>query len=124
MAVGKPEWGTKRACLGCGMRFYHLGRNPIICPGCEARFEPDDPTKGRRARPARVAERRVRPKGDGEEDAAAADVVLLTAGNSDDDSVGRDEKKDQNLIEDASELGEDSDDVSEVMEGVEPGEDR
>ncbi len=45
----KPEWGTKRACLSCGARFYDLRKEPIICPKCETKFEPvvAKPRRGR-----------------------------------------------------------------------------
>ncbi len=35
----KPEWGVKRACPSCGVRFYDLTRSPITCPECAAPFE-------------------------------------------------------------------------------------
>ena len=35
----KAEWGTKRACQKCAVRFYDLNNDPIICPCCEATFE-------------------------------------------------------------------------------------
>lgn len=35
----KAEWGTKRACPKCAVRFYDLNKDPIICPCCEATFD-------------------------------------------------------------------------------------
>ena len=35
----KAEWGTKRACPKCTIRFYDLNKDPIICPSCEASFD-------------------------------------------------------------------------------------
>ncbi len=32
------EKGTKRQCQSCEMKFYDLGRDPIICPGCGEEF--------------------------------------------------------------------------------------
>ena len=32
--------GTKRACQACDVRFYDLGRDPIDCPSCGARYIP------------------------------------------------------------------------------------
>lgn len=29
-----PEWGVKRLCGACGVRFYDLGRDPVDCPKC------------------------------------------------------------------------------------------
>ena len=35
----KDEWGSKRACPKCTIRFYDLNKDPIICPSCEASFD-------------------------------------------------------------------------------------
>lgn len=35
----KDEWGTKRACPKCTVKFYDLNNDPIICPSCEASFD-------------------------------------------------------------------------------------
>jgi uncharacterized protein (TIGR02300 family) len=32
----KAEWGVKRNCTSCGVRFYDLMREPVVCPGCGA----------------------------------------------------------------------------------------
>ena len=32
--------GSKRACQACEVRFYDLGRDPIVCPSCSARYIP------------------------------------------------------------------------------------
>jgi len=32
--VAKPELGTKRLCGSCGVKFYDLSKDPIICPKC------------------------------------------------------------------------------------------
>lgn len=37
----KLEWGHKRTCLNCTLRFYDLWRDPIICPYCQAPFIPE-----------------------------------------------------------------------------------
>jgi uncharacterized protein (TIGR02300 family) len=31
---GKAARGTKRTCQACGVRFYDLLRDPIVCPAC------------------------------------------------------------------------------------------
>ena len=43
--MAKAELGKKRVCLSCNMRFYDFDRNPIICPGCGAEFDPQRHTK-------------------------------------------------------------------------------
>ena len=35
----KDEWGTKRACPKCTVKFYDLNKDPIVCPSCEASFD-------------------------------------------------------------------------------------
>ena len=32
--VAKREWGAKHTCMGCGVKFYDLHRNPVTCPKC------------------------------------------------------------------------------------------
>ena len=49
--MAKPEWGVKRTCQSCGVRFYDLRRSPIACPACKAVFTPDLPARQRRAAP-------------------------------------------------------------------------
>ncbi len=50
--MAKPEWGVKRLCQSCATKFYDLGRSPIACPQCGARFDPEALLKSRRSRPA------------------------------------------------------------------------
>ena len=46
----KPEWGIKRHCQACGVNFYDLKRSPIICPKCDAEFDPEASVRPRRSR--------------------------------------------------------------------------
>ena len=50
--MAKPEWGVKRACLACGVRFYDMQKSPIVCPSCETVFDPEAIFRPRRNRPA------------------------------------------------------------------------
>ena len=36
----KSELGTKRICGNCNSKFYDLHKSPIVCPTCQAMFEP------------------------------------------------------------------------------------
>ena len=54
--MAKPEWGTKRTCLNCGVRFYDLGMKPITCPSCQSTFEPEAFVKTRRSRQSAPSE--------------------------------------------------------------------
>src|SRR5712671_5287377 len=97
----KPEWGAKRVCHSCGAPFYDLHRDPISCPQCGATYDPEAILKSRRARPA-VAEEKEVEVAEGEEVEAAEG----------------EEEEDKELIEDASELGEDEDDMAEVIDNI------
>ena len=38
----KPEWGTKRNCPKCGLRFYDLGKeDPVVCIDCNNQWTPE-----------------------------------------------------------------------------------
>ena len=48
----KPEWGTKRTCPKCGVRFYDLGKeDPVTCHACGAQWEPDSVLKSKQPMP-------------------------------------------------------------------------
>lgn len=36
--ISKATRGTKRVCQACEVRFYDLGRDPIVCPSCGAQY--------------------------------------------------------------------------------------
>ena len=55
----KAELGKKRVCLSCNMRFYDFDRNPIICPGCGAEFDPQRQTKSQKSPRAPHAKTKV-----------------------------------------------------------------
>jgi uncharacterized protein (TIGR02300 family) len=59
--VAKPELGTKRLCGNCGVKFYDLSKDPIVCPKCHtvlelaavnARSRPEPVAAARAAAPA------------------------------------------------------------------------
>lgn len=108
--MAKPEWGTKRVCTACGARFYDLNKDPIVCPKCGAENEKDAAPKVRRGGKGsrNDAVKKVAVAAPVEEEEIEEDII----GEEDDDA----------LIEDASDLGEDDDDMAEVMDHLEPGE--
>jgi len=67
--MAKPEWGVKRMCASCGARFYDLLRNPIVCPKCEAVFDPADLTRPRRAKAIKMTETALVEDDDAQEEA-------------------------------------------------------
>ena len=110
--MSKPEWGTKRTCQSCGAHFYDLRKDTIICPKCGATYDPEAVLKSRRGRvvekltPVKPVEPEVP---EVEEDTEAEDIGAA---------------EEEEVIEDTSELGEDDEDVSEVIEGVDDEKDR
>lgn len=119
--MAKPEWGMKRTCQSCGIRFYDLNHKPIVCPKCGAVNEPDLPFKARRGGAAAPAPRVPVPVAAPVPVAVAEkeDVEVLE-GKEDKDLVESEEEEDE-LIEDASDLGEDEDDVAEVKDHMDNG---
>ncbi|MCM0021141.1 MAG: TIGR02300 family protein [Tagaea sp.] len=100
--MAKAEWGLKRTCQACGARFYDLQRSPITCPKCDAEYDPEVLLKSRRGKAApAVAKPVVAEVVEPEEAAVVAE--------------GEEEEEDA-VIEDTSELGEDDEDVAEVVE--------
>ena len=119
-AVAKPEWGTKRICPSCGTRYYDLMRDPIVCPKCSTPFDPEAFLKSRRSRPAAPVEKELEPVSTEEIDADAETEERETAeGEGEEGAALEENEEDEELIEDASELGEDEDDMAEVIENVE-----
>ena len=128
--MAKPEWGTKRVCLNCGVRFYDMLRDPIICPSCATPFDPSANVKSRRGRAATkaVAEKETKEKVVNGEDEMETEVDLdeedleetLDEADAEDveDKVDSDDDDDDDesgrAIEDVSELGDD--DVSDVID--------
>lgn len=100
--MAKPEWGTKRICQSCSTPFYDLRRDPIVCPKCEAVFDPEAILKSRKVKGAEETEAPKKQAAD-TEDALEVD---------DDDTLLDDE--DDDVLEDASDL--EDEDVGSVIE--------
>ena len=48
--MSKPEWGIKRVCPSCNIKYYDFNKTTIICPKCEFEFDPDLLLKSRKGR--------------------------------------------------------------------------
>lgn len=124
--MAKPEWGLKRTCLSCGARFYDMQRDPIICPSCEAEFDPLALVRPRRARAAASqAKAKAEEKAAGSEETASEDEELLADDNDDDalevdDDINLGDDGDEDLLADDSENAgiDDDPDVSEALENA------
>ncbi len=106
--MAKPNWGLKRTCAACGARFYDLEKDPILCPKCGVEFDPEAVLKTKRAKAA-PAPRPV----------PVAPVVEAEDIEPIEEEVAAEgEEKEDEVIEDTSELGEDDEDVAEVRDNV------
>lgn len=94
--MSKPEWGTKRICQSCGARFYDMCKHPIVCPKCEATFDPEALNKKRRGRPP-VADVKPASLPPELEEGLDLEEELEPLGEADD------------VLEDTSDFGEDED---------------
>jgi uncharacterized protein (TIGR02300 family) len=122
--VAKPEWGVKRNCTGCGARFYDLRRDPIVCPKCEAVVDPLAMLRSQRTKApapapvkkpvvAKVEAAELEIDGDALVDDEVDDDIDL-----EEDSELEADAEEDTVMEDTSELGEDKDDMFEVIEKV------
>lgn len=117
-SVSKPDLGQKRMCGSCAAKFYDLNKNPILCPKCGTVFDASAVVKPRRVRAA--AEDKPAKK----KPAKLAEVADVDLPDGDTDVPVADDEEEEGVIEDASELGEDEDDMAEVIENVDPDADR
>ncbi len=102
--MAKVEWGVKRTCQACGIRFYDLQKSPVACPKCHASYELIAQTRGRRGRQAALEDGR---------NAAMDDLALHDALDVPED-LG-DSAADE-LIEDTDELSEGLDNMGDVLD--------
>ena len=99
--MAKPEWGLKRTCLGCSARFYDMQREPIVCPSCEAEFDPLAMVRPRRARAVAASQAKAK---------AVAAAPLAEAAESDDAEETADDALE---VDDAAvDLDDDDDDIA------------
>ena len=63
--------GIKRSCQACGCKYYDFNKAPIVCPSCEAEFDPEVLLKSRRLKPI-SAEKPKSPEAPDAPDAAEA----------------------------------------------------
>jgi uncharacterized protein (TIGR02300 family) len=113
--VAKPEWGIKRTCQSCAAVFYDLRRDPIICPKCGTRHDPEALLKSRRSRAVVADEPKKVP-------VPVVEPVEVEVAEAPGAEKGEGEEEEAAVIEDTSDLGEDEDDLGEVLENVDPNE--
>ena len=100
--MAKPELGSKRVCVSCATRFYDLTRQPAVCPKCSTE-QPAEQPRLRRAG-GNVMEEKRRAKVAPVPGLDTADVEVEVS----DDDVEED------VLEDTSDLEDDTDAIVEV----------
>ncbi|RLJ59513.1 uncharacterized protein (TIGR02300 family) [Litoreibacter meonggei] len=95
----KEEWGVKRVCPSCQVRFYDLQKDPLTCPSCEHEFSLESLT-GNKSRTMQADKPDAQNKDNDKDD---ADEVVL---EDDEDEV------DADLGDDVLEDDDDDDTVS------------
>lgn len=116
--MSKAALGQKRVCISCAAKFYDLNKTPILCPKCGTVYDASAVVKTRRAR-AVAEDKPVKKKVP-----KLAEVVDADIPGVDVDAVVADDEEEEGVIEDASELGEDEDDMAEVIENVDDDRER
>ena len=124
--MAKAELGLKRTCLSCGIRFYDFKRTPIICPGCQAEFDPEAVIRSRRGRSApkespKAAKQAEKPVMDDavevDEDKDEAEAEIETEETGEGMEFG---EADINVNDDDSAglIGNDLDEEEEIIPGI------
>ena len=115
--MAKPEWGTKRVCQSCGTRFYDLMRTPCVCPKCQSVVETEVVFKPRRQSAAEARAAKVAPAAAVlSPELAEAEGEEIEAIESEETEATAEADEEDALMEDVADLGEDDDDMAEVME--------
>lgn len=96
----KDEWGVKRACPSCSVRFYDLQNDPMTCPSCEHEFSLESLT-GNKSRTMQADKPDAQNK---DAETTEEEVILDDAEETEDDDV--------DLGDDILEEDEDDDTVS------------
>ena len=129
--MAKITWGTKRTCPSCGARFYDLRRSSVVCPKCDTPYRGEINVKPKRTRVPAEAVKQVAEAvviaaaatAEPNKELGASTKVENTERNDKElEAIGDVEDvervKNEDLIEDPSELGEDDDDVAGVIDNV------
>lgn len=99
----KSELGTKRICVSCGARFYDLGRQPAVCPKCDTEQPAEQLRLRRPTLPLSVEDRRPKKPAPPTNEAGI-------------DLEEAPEPTEEDVIEDASDLGDDPDALGNDIE--------
>ena len=110
--MAKPELGTKRTCINDGVRFYDLNKVPAICPKCGTE-QPVEQPRLRRAGGNVLEEKRVRKK-----------VAAPGLEDADTDVEVADDEEAEDVLEDTSDLEDDTDAIATDIEVEQEGDEK
>ena len=116
--MAKLEWGKKRICPSCGLKYYDFNKSPITCPTCNVEFDPDLYLKSRKGKSLSSklgAENKV-------DTSDVEDIEVETPEESNDDDVIVELIKEDKTSDNETEISIE-DDVSFVDEDAINGED-
>ncbi len=107
--MANPEWGTKAHLPELRHEVLRPAARADRLPKCQTEFDPEAFLKTRRSRPAAVADKEHVPAAAATPDAEEVEDAEVL---DDEEAVVAEgaEEEDEDMIEDASELGEDEDD--------------
>ena len=120
--MSKPEWGIKRVCPSCSIKYYDFNKNPIICPKCKFEFDLDLLLKSRKGRSiaTKSEDNVVSSDVKKEEETLEQDVNLIENDEEileiDDETDIQNDNIDNNLDE---KINADNDDIEVIDEGLE-----
>jgi hypothetical protein len=104
--VVAKDLGKKLSCQSCDAKFYDLMRTKPVCPKCDTAYVPAKP-RGRRAAASLVPPDKNEPP-----------KLIDDTEENDDLETDEDEDEDSSLMEDTSDIGNDEDDVAEVVVNI------
>ena len=120
--MSKPEWGIKRVCPSCSIKYYDFNKNPIICPKCEFEFDPDLLLKSRKGRSiaSKTEANEISSDVQKEEETLENDINSIENAEDileiDDDTDVQDNDIDNNIDKN---INTDDDDIEIIDEGLE-----
>ena len=100
------DLGKKLSCQSCDAKFYDLMRKKPVCPKCDTAYVPAKP-RGRRAAASLVPPVKNEPP-----------KLIDDTEENDDLETDEDEDEDSSLMEDTSDIGNDEEDVAEVVVNI------
>ncbi len=115
--MAKPELGAKRQCQNCGVKFFDLNKDPIVCPKCGTIFQgPVTRAERASAKEEEVDDEVVAPPG---VELVSLDEVEATEEKAVEPVVDEIDVEDDETAEDAflEAEEEDEDDVSALIDG-------